>query len=64
MQRFRPLARQLAETEEGQALLAMVLDDYYYLSTHHGETPIPIPEKGRSHSGGRVAGRSRGRRRR
>lgn len=62
MQRFMPLTRQLAETEEGQALLAMVLDDSYYLSTHKGETPIP--EKARSHSEGRGAGRSRGRRRR
>lgn len=64
MQRFMPLARQLAETEEGQALLAMVLDDSYYLSTHKGETPIPAPEKAKSHSEGRGRGHSERRRRR
>lgn len=30
MQRFVPLARQMAESEEGRALLAMLLDDIYH----------------------------------
>ncbi len=33
-QRFRQLARQLAETDEGQALLAMLLDDSYHAAAH------------------------------
>ncbi len=34
LERFKPLARSLSATEEGQALLAMLLDDFYHLGTH------------------------------
>lgn len=34
MQRFVPLAQQLSQSEEGLALLAMLLDDSYHLSLH------------------------------
>ena len=57
MQRFIPLVQSLGETEEGQALMAMLLDDFYQLSLH-GAPPQPIgaPSKrpsGSSQSGGR-----------
>lgn len=45
MQRFAPMARQLAETEEGQALLAMLLDDAYHAAAHKGEGQAPVHEK-------------------
>jgi len=35
MQRFIPLVQELAEEEEGQALLAMLLDDTYHDWMHH-----------------------------
>lgn len=40
-QRFVPLARSLAESEEELAIVAMLLDDYYQLSLH---APITPPE--------------------
>ncbi len=45
MQRFVPLASQLAETEEGRALLAMLLDDSYHAASHKLETPVEPPQK-------------------
>ncbi len=41
MQRFEQLAAQLAETQEGRALLAMTLDDRYYAATQAGVAPEP-----------------------
>ena len=35
MQRFIPLVKELAEDEEGQSLLAMLLDDTYHEWMHH-----------------------------
>jgi ATP-dependent RNA helicase DeaD len=35
MQRFLPLVKELAEDEEGQSLLAMLLDDTYHEWMHH-----------------------------
>jgi ATP-dependent RNA helicase DeaD len=63
MQRFLPLARQFAETEEELALLAMLLDDSYQANAHK-TSPVKAPEKnrpphrrsgseGRSHHSGR-----------
>jgi ATP-dependent RNA helicase DeaD len=34
MQRFLPLARNLAQSEDDLALIAMLLDDYYQQSLH------------------------------
>jgi ATP-dependent RNA helicase DeaD len=74
-ERFRPLARQLAETEEGQALLAMLLDDSYHAAAHpqapafapqaqRQEKP-PAAKGGRGREGGgRPGGRRDGRGRR
>lgn len=50
MQRFVPLAKQLAEDEDGLALLTMLLDDTYHEWMHHPpEVPLvsspPAPEK-------------------
>jgi ATP-dependent RNA helicase DeaD len=66
MQRFIPLARQLAETEEGQALLAMLLDDIYHATRNPNKAIIqekaaPPPPR-RKDSGDRGA-RPRGRKR-
>lgn len=46
MQRFVPLVHSLSESEDGLALLAMLLDDYYQQSVH---TPPPLPEPEASH---------------
>ncbi len=60
MQRFLPLARQLAESEEGLALLAMLLDDNYHTARNPHEimvqekvAPRPSGNRGRERSGGR-----------
>jgi ATP-dependent RNA helicase DeaD len=39
MQRLKPLAKELAETEEGQDLLAMLLDDVYHAALHKAAAP-------------------------
>ncbi|MBX3049752.1 MAG: DEAD/DEAH box helicase [Anaerolineales bacterium] len=44
MQRFMQLSAQLAESEEGRALLAMILDDRYYAATQAG-TPVEAQER-------------------
>ncbi len=66
MQRFIPLTQALSQNEEGQALLAMLLDDYYQQSTHKPPTPIePKRAKQQSRSSRkRKDGRRRGRGRR
>jgi ATP-dependent RNA helicase DeaD len=43
-ERFRSLARQLAETDEGTALLAMLLDDSYHAAAHP-QAPGAPPER-------------------
>lgn len=60
MQRFIPLAKELAEDESGQALLAMLLDDTYHDWMHHPpempgeEMPDASQKSGKkSHSGQR-----------
>ncbi|MCW5873855.1 MAG: DEAD/DEAH box helicase [Anaerolineales bacterium] len=71
-QRFRTLARQLAETEEGQGLLAMLLDDSYHAAAHpqalaaaaEKRTPRPPqgpPNRGRNDGGRRDGDRRDGR---
>jgi len=60
MQRFMPLARQLAESDEGLALLAMLLDDNYHAARNPHEiivqekiAPRPSANRGRERSGSR-----------
>ncbi len=64
MQRFEPLIHDLSESEEGLALLTMLLDDYYQ-QTLHAPPPQPPGEQAASkpQSKGKSR-RSRGRRRR
>jgi len=45
-QRFVPLARGLAESEDEQAVIAMLLDDYYQQMLH-----APVPQPGQADSG-------------
>jgi ATP-dependent RNA helicase DeaD len=46
MQRFVPLARNLAQAEEELALIAMLLDDYYQQSLHAPPVQLtPVPEQ-------------------
>jgi len=70
MQRFEPLVRDLMESEEGRALLTMLLDDHYQ-QAQHGAPPQPSSAKPLSGSqpasgpqGERRSSRRRGRRRR
>ncbi len=46
MQRFLPLARQLAQNEDESPVIAMVLDDYYQ-QTLHAPPPPPVRETSR-----------------
>jgi ATP-dependent RNA helicase DeaD len=48
MQRFEPLVRDLSESEEGRALLTMLLDDDYQLALHG---PLPQPPYAQPASG-------------
>jgi ATP-dependent RNA helicase DeaD len=63
MQRFLPLAEQLAGEEEGQALLAMLLDDLYHDWMHHPPELPPVgttaKRKEGSRRGKRYSGRSK-----
>jgi ATP-dependent RNA helicase DeaD len=66
MERFEPLIHELIESEEGIALLTMLLDDYYQQTLHN---PPPEPGRGqsspsRSRSKGKRRGRKRSSRRR
>lgn len=64
MQRFLPLAHELSQAEEGQALLAMLLDDAYQASLHaRPETPETVAPDGRSR-GSSGSGKSKHKRRR
>jgi ATP-dependent RNA helicase DeaD len=61
MERFMPLARDLAAEEHGLALLAMLLDDTYHEWMHQKpELPPEKPEPKESSSGGRTQSRRRG----
>jgi ATP-dependent RNA helicase DeaD len=70
MRRFVPLAQSLGESEEGQTLLAMLLDDYYQESLHAPlpqieevvERPSPKQQAGNRGHGRRGGGRRRDRR--
>ena len=61
MQRFAPLVKEWAEGEEGLALMAMLLDDFYQESLHK---PPPLPEPKQKQGGGKKSGKKRRRRRR
>jgi ATP-dependent RNA helicase DeaD len=63
MQRFVPLVHELSESEEGLALLTMLLDDYYQQTLHPAPAP-QAPEKLESGTKGEKRSRRRGRRRR
>jgi ATP-dependent RNA helicase DeaD len=66
MERFEPLIHDLGESEEGLALLTMLLDDYYQ-QTLHAPPPQPPPAGAGPQQGSQRSGRSRkrgGRRRR
>ena len=45
MQRFLPLTRFLHESDEGQSLLAMMLDDFYQQTLHAPPTPPDEPKQ-------------------
>lgn len=66
MQRFVPLAQHLSQSEEGLALLAMLIDDSYHLSLHPSVTGELAGERATGGGGGdadkkRQRRRSRGR---
>lgn len=69
MQRFLPLVSELAADEEGQALLAMLLDDNYHEWQHQPTELQPVgtqkapKRQGSGRSSGRSSGRRGGRRR-
>jgi ATP-dependent RNA helicase DeaD len=63
MQRFQPLVHDLMESEEGRALLTMLLDDHYQQALYG---PLPQPPSGQpapGSQGGRRSPRHGGRRR-
>jgi ATP-dependent RNA helicase DeaD len=63
MERFMPLAKDLAEEEDGLALLAMLLDDTYHEWMHHKpELPPATPRQGKT--GGQQRSQNRRPRRR
>jgi ATP-dependent RNA helicase DeaD len=63
MQRFVPLAQQLAEEEDGVALLAMLMDDEYHDWMHHPPELPPVGTTAKRKEGGgskkRFSGRSK-----
>jgi ATP-dependent RNA helicase DeaD len=66
MQRFVPLAKELAEDEDGIALLAMLLDDTYHEWMHHPPELPPVGGRAKSkpkRSGGRSRRGGSGKRR-
>jgi len=58
MQRFEPLVHELIQSEEGRALLTMLLDDHYQQALH---TPPPTPPSVQPVSGSQRERRSSGR---
>lgn len=61
MQRFVPLGRALQETNEGNQLLAMLLDDYYQLTLHAPLFPPEVHERVQRSGGPRDRDRDRDR---
>jgi ATP-dependent RNA helicase DeaD len=59
MQRFEPLVHDLSQSEEGLALLTMLLDDYYQ-ETLHAPPPQPPAAQPRSAPKGKPRSRRRG----
>lgn len=57
MQRFVPVIGEWSSSEEGQALLAMLLDDFYQQSLHG--LPLPAPDEQSTPRGERTTRRSR-----
>ena len=56
MRRFTPLARNLAQSEEGLSLMVMLLDDYYQQSLHappEQPAPVEIREEGAAKPNGK-----------
>jgi ATP-dependent RNA helicase DeaD len=62
MQRFKPLIDDLTQSEEGQALLTMLLDDYYQQSLH-APPPRPATSEAKPDSPQKKQPRRRARRR-
>lgn len=62
MQRFLPLVEQLGQNEEGQALLAMLLDDTYHDWMHHPVELAPVGTPTRKSTGKSQHRKSKGRR--
>jgi ATP-dependent RNA helicase DeaD len=59
MQRFMPLARELGQTEDEVAIVAMLLDDYYQESLHAGPEEPGTNEAARHTDKSQGSGRSR-----
>jgi ATP-dependent RNA helicase DeaD len=59
MQRFEPLVQDLSQSEEGQALLTMLLDDYYQKTLH---APPPLPATAQPPSAKKSKSRARSQR--
>jgi ATP-dependent RNA helicase DeaD len=64
MQRFEPLIHDLSQSEEGLALLTMLLDDYYQQTLHAPPPQPPTAQPPSQSQGKRQSRRRRGRRRR
>jgi ATP-dependent RNA helicase DeaD len=64
MQRFEPLIHDLSQSEEGLALLTMLLDDYYQQTLHAVPPKPPSALPAPASQGKKRSGRKRGRRRR
>lgn len=45
MQRFQPLVKELAESEQGRNLLSMLLDDSYHLAVHKESPSAEVPKR-------------------
>jgi ATP-dependent RNA helicase DeaD len=64
MQRFEPLIHDLSQSEEGLALLTMLLDDYYQQTLHAPPPQPPTAQPPSQSQGKRQSRRRSGRRRR
>ena len=63
MQRFEPLIHELIQSEEGRALLTMLLDDHYQQALHAPPPQPPTPQPTSGSQSERRSPRKRGRRR-
>lgn len=63
MQRFGPLVHELSESEDGLALLTMLLDDYYQETLHAPPQPTDGPPEEPRRDGGQPRSKSGGSRR-